>query len=224
MVLRLSISKRTSSEKHLKVDDSNGPDVNFVANSHIPIHHEAFRWQIPICSSPLTRQFHAIALLRRIINNFAQPKVGNFGIPPLVEQDIARLQVVVNDALTSSIRRRSAQVPHPRQHLKQHRARVPLRQPPPILQKRVQIRALATLQNGRKAVRVDLEHVVQAHDAGMAHLAVYFVLAGDVFGVVFLLGVGPGGFELVDFDGNVAHVLEVEGAPDLGEAALAEEV
>mmetsp|Transcript_30204 Transcript_30204/g.55489 ORF Transcript_30204/g.55489 Transcript_30204/m.55489 type:complete len:269 (+) Transcript_30204:777-1583(+) len=58
----------------------------------------------------------------------------------------------------------------------------------------------------------------------MAHLAVYFVLAGDVLGVVFLLGVGPGGFELVDFDGDVAHVLEVEGAPDLGEAALAEEV
>lgn len=87
------ISEGFLSEQHLEVDDSDGPDIHFGGNMRLLICDKAFRRKVPVRAHSLRCQLDDILVCR-----LAQAKVRDFYLP-LVEQDVLRFQIVVDNFL-----------------------------------------------------------------------------------------------------------------------------
>jgi hypothetical protein len=87
------------SKKHLEADDFNRPGVHLVTNSYLIIGDETLWWQISVGSgSLLAGKLHAFGWVLWRIHNLIQTKIGNLGIPKLINQIISTLEIVVNDS------------------------------------------------------------------------------------------------------------------------------
>mmetsp|Transcript_12707 Transcript_12707/g.46465 ORF Transcript_12707/g.46465 Transcript_12707/m.46465 type:complete len:230 (+) Transcript_12707:689-1378(+) len=95
-LLREIVPKRALAVKHLVENDARRPHVHLVAN--LGLQPKALRWKIPVGACALTGQLHAA---RPVVgfHYLAQAKVSELHLAVLVEQDVARLQVVVYDRL-----------------------------------------------------------------------------------------------------------------------------
>jgi len=84
-----------------------------------------------------------------------------------------------------------------------------------LLEKEVQVIALAVLEHGAERVRVNLKHVKELDNARMVQRLMDIVLPQRVLDVVGLLLVLPVLVQLVHLTRHVALLLQIKGLVDL---------
>lgn len=180
-------------EDHLVVDHPQRPHVHLGGNHRLLLGNKALRRQVPVRPHALRSQLQVL-----LLGCLAQPEVRDLH-PPLVEQDVLRLQVVVDYLV-----RQLVQVANRTHHLTQDQPRLLLGDAFVLLEVVRQVGTIAVLHDGAEGRGVDLDGIVELDDVGVGQHLMDAVLSKGVFHVVLLRTAVPAIVELVQFDRHVA--------------------
>ena len=148
-MLALIVSERLGSVKQLEKYDSYTPDIHLMCDLRAVL-IKTFRGLIPVSSHSLRCQLN---LLVALIYCLAKPKVCDLDFPKM-EDDVLRLQIVVDDLLLLFI-----QILEPTQNLRNYELSLLLRDLSILLQVKVEVRARTKFQNCAEAVVINLDSV-----------------------------------------------------------------
>jgi hypothetical protein len=109
---------------------------------------------------------------------------------------------------------------HSQQDLKQNGTSVAFWQSLFRFKQGIQVRPLATFQNGSKRVVVNFKDIIQGNNARVANVTMNFVFARNVPNVIVLFAIGPTRVELMNFYRHLAEFRQVKGSPHLRKAAF----
>jgi len=150
-----------------------------------------------------------------LLSDFAKPEISYFD-DALVEEDVLRLEVVVNDLVGELM-----QVADSTDYLPYYQFGLFLGYLLVLLQVERQVRTLAKLQHSAERIGIYLDCVIKSHDVGMAQHLVHTVLSYSMFHVVVLCLCVPFGVEFVYLHCNFLQFLSVVAFVDLTEASTA---
>ena len=136
-----SVSKWLFSIQHLKVDDSNAPDVNFWSYDCALFLTEALRRKVPVCANTLRCEFDCV-----FFGDLAEAKVCDLD-SSLMKKNVLWLQIIVDHFV-----RQLMKIPNCRCHLSDDQLSFSLRYLFVLFQIVTQIGSLTKLKDCAKGV------------------------------------------------------------------------
>ena len=138
---------------------------------------EALRSLVPVGADALRGQ---LDLLMTLVDDLAQAEVSDFHLS-VVEDDVLRLKVVVNDLLFALV-----QVLQPTQYLRNYKLGLLLGDLPILLQVEVEIWPRAQLKDRTEAVVVDLHGVKLLYDPSVVEVFMDLIFTDGMLNVIIL--------------------------------------
>lgn len=155
LLLGLALPEGPRPEQHLEEDDAQRPHIDFGGYARGGgAHYEALGGKVPVRARALRGQLQR-GTVARPVHDLGKPKVRDFDVTLLVEKDVTRLEVVVNNSLppVRPLPRGSVQVPQPGQNLHRDGTRIPLWDYLLRLHQVVQIRSLSYRPRSQPEIR-----------------------------------------------------------------------